>query len=41
VVNGADLAIVLGQWGSSGTADLDGNGIVDGADLAIVLGHWS
>ena len=42
VVNGVDLAIVLGAWGTDGTmksgasADLDGDGIVDGADLAIV-----
>ncbi|MBL9120446.1 MAG: hypothetical protein JNL80_11095 [Phycisphaerae bacterium] len=39
-VNGADLAILLGQWGSNGTADLDGSGNVDGADLAILLGAW-
>lgn len=41
LVNGADLAIVLGQWGTSGSADIDGNGTVDGADVAIVLGFWS
>jgi hypothetical protein len=40
VVNGADLAILLGQWGIDGTADLDGSGAVDGADLAILLGSW-
>lgn len=41
VVNGSDLAILLGQWGSRGIADLNGNGIVDGADIAILLGNWS
>ena len=42
-VNGADLAIVLGQWGCVGaacTADLNSDSIVNGADLAIVLGAW-
>ncbi|MFO0828010.1 MAG: hypothetical protein U0572_07645 [Phycisphaerales bacterium] len=41
VVNAADLAILLGQWGTAGSADLNGDGIVDGADLAILLGAWS
>lgn len=40
VVDGSDLAMVLGQWGQAGPADLDGNGTADGADLAIVLGAW-
>ncbi|MBX3356015.1 MAG: hypothetical protein KF724_10000 [Phycisphaeraceae bacterium] len=39
-VDGADLAILLGQWGGSGSGDLDGSGSVDGADLAILLGAW-
>ena len=47
VVDGADLAIVLGMWATDGSlpngssADLTGDGTVDGADLAIVLGSWS
>ncbi len=41
IVNGADLAILLGSWGGSGTGDLDGNGEVNGADLAILLGAWN
>jgi hypothetical protein len=41
LVNGADLAILLGQWGGPGTADFDGDGVVAGADLAILLGQWS
>lgn len=43
VVDGVDLAIVLGAWGACDgcIADLDGNGSVDGADLALILGSWS
>jgi len=44
-VNGADLAILLAEWGvvadASASADINGDGIVDGNDLAIVLGHWT
>jgi len=40
-VNGADLAILLNNWGASGAADIDGNGSTDGADLAILLNNWS
>jgi hypothetical protein len=40
-VNGTDLGMLLGSWGSSdATADLDADGIVDGADLGILLGSW-
>ncbi|MBX3354432.1 MAG: hypothetical protein KF724_01895 [Phycisphaeraceae bacterium] len=41
VVNGADIALLLGNWGGSGTGDLNGDGTVDGSDLAILLGNWS
>jgi hypothetical protein len=40
VVNAADLAILLGAWGTAG-ADLDGDGTTDAADLAILLGAWT
>ncbi|MFZ9915538.1 MAG: hypothetical protein ACO3IB_09440, partial [Phycisphaerales bacterium] len=40
IVNGADLTILLSQWGSPGSADLDGNGIVGGGDIAILLNSW-
>lgn len=40
-VNGADLGILLSNWGGSGAGDLDGNGIVDGADLGVLLSAWS
>jgi hypothetical protein len=39
-VGGADLAILLDQWGTSGSADFDGNGAVGGADLAQLLDAW-
>jgi formylglycine-generating enzyme required for sulfatase activity len=39
-VTGADLGILLGQWGQAGGGDLDGNGIVGGADLGLMLGAW-
>ena len=43
VVDGQDLAVVLGNWGCSGVdciGDLNDDGIVNGADLASVLGYW-
>ncbi len=39
-VNAADLAILLGAWGTTG-ADLDGTGTTDAADLAALLGAWT
>ncbi|MDZ4832143.1 MAG: M12 family metallo-peptidase [Phycisphaerae bacterium] len=42
IVNGADLAIVLGAWNAAGPlGDVNLDGIVNGADLGIVLGSWS
>ena len=40
-VNASDLAILLGNWGGSGTGDINGSGIVGAEDLAILLGSWS
>jgi formylglycine-generating enzyme required for sulfatase activity len=42
IVNGNDLASVLGGWGScSGCAgDVNGNGLINGEDLAVVLTRW-
>ena len=40
VVNGTDLSLLLGAWGTA-TFDLDGDGIVGGADLAIILSEWT
>jgi len=41
IVNGADLSILLAQWGGPGTADFNGDGVVNGADLAQLLGAWT
>jgi 5'-nucleotidase len=42
VVNGADLAFVLGDWGSaSPRSDMNRDGSVDGVDLGLVLAHWT
>ncbi|MDZ4830104.1 MAG: CHRD domain-containing protein [Phycisphaerae bacterium] len=40
-VDAADLAVLLGAWGTSGPGDLNGDGTVDAADLALLLGSWS
>ncbi|MFM1890451.1 MAG: hypothetical protein RLZZ565_1208 [Planctomycetota bacterium] len=39
-VNGADLSVLLSQWGGPGSADFDFSGSVGGADLAVLLGAW-
>jgi hypothetical protein len=42
-VNGADLGILLSQWGPNTPlteSDLDGDGVVNGADLGILLSFW-
>jgi len=40
IVDGADLGLLLQQWGSGGSADLNGDGVVDGIDLGILLQQW-
>lgn len=42
VVNGLDLANLLGAWGrcEGCDADLDGSGVVNGIDLAMLLSAW-
>jgi len=42
VVDGADLGILLNNWGECAgcEADLNGDGVVDGADLGILLNNW-
>lgn len=42
-VDGADLAVILGGWGSACSGcpeDLTGDDLIDGADLAVLLGAW-
>ncbi len=40
VVNGSDLASLLGSWAASGAGDINADGIVDGADLTLMLSAW-
>ena len=40
-VDGADLGLLLGAWGTSGPEDLDDSGVVDGGDLGLLLGAWT
>jgi len=42
VVDGADLGLLLGEWGAGpgAASDLNGDGVVDGADLGLLLGIW-
>lgn len=41
VVDSADLALLLGMWGTQDeVGDLNGDGVVDSADLAMMLGEW-
>jgi hypothetical protein len=42
-VNGADLGILISQWGAIGPytiSDIDGDGIVSGSDLGLLLTSW-
>lgn len=42
-VNGADLGVLLSQWGPASTntvSDLNGDGLVNGADLGLLLTNW-
>ena len=40
-VDGQDLGVLLGDWGSAGTpSDINGDGTVDGQDLGVLLGSW-
>jgi len=44
IVDGNDLAIILGSWNPLSCpacpADINGDGVVDGNDLAVLLGAW-
>jgi len=43
VVDGADIAKVISEWGKGqySVADINKDGVVNGADLAVVLGTWT
>ena len=40
-VNGADLGLLLANWGQPGLGDLNGDDTVGGADLGLMLAAWS
>jgi len=42
-VNGADLGMLLAQWGPCAgcSADLNGDGVVNGVDLGALLANWT
>jgi len=40
VVDGADLGLLLNNWGNPGLGDINGDGVVDGLDLGILLNSW-
>ena len=39
-VTGADLGLLLSNWGNAGQGDLNGDGSVNGADLGLLLSAW-
>ena len=39
-VNGADLGLLLSNWGGAGAGDFNNDGTVDGADLGALLSAW-
>jgi YHYH protein len=39
-VDGADLGVLLANWGRGGGGDLNRDGVVDGADLGALLSAW-
>lgn len=39
-VDGADLGLLLANWGRPGKTDLNGDGTTDGADQAILMAQW-
>lgn len=41
IVNGADLGLLLGNWGGTGLGDLNDDGVVDGGDLGTLLAAWT
>lgn len=40
-VSGPDLAMLLSNWGGSGTGDINNDGTVGGPDLAAMLAAWT
>lgn len=40
-VNGADLTLLLSNWGGTGQGDANGDGQINGNDLAFLLATWT
>ena len=40
IVNGADLTMLLSNWGLAGATDFNRDGTTDGADMSILLSNW-
>ena len=40
VVDGRDLATLLGCWGDNPCGDLTGDDVTAGGDLTVLLGAW-
>lgn len=40
IVDGADLGLLLIDWGRPGAGDLNGDGVVNGIDLGLLLQNW-
>ncbi len=41
LVNALDLAVVLGNWGGTGSGDIDLDGVVSGSDLTVIISGWT
>ncbi len=41
IVGGADLTILLSNWGGTGVGDVNNDGAIDGIDLAAMLAAWT
>ncbi len=39
-VDGGDLGVLLGGWGTGGPTDVNADGTTDGGDLGVMLGAW-
>ena len=41
LINGADLTLLLSNWGGTGQGDANSDGQINGSDLALVLANWT
>lgn len=42
IIDGADLGLLLGQWGTRGSKlDLNGDGIIDASDMKLMMEQWT